>query len=285
MDPQERKMIEDLAGKLAQTQLGQKDAEADSLIRQQIGALPDSLYMLVQTVLVQNLALEQAKAQIADLQQKVASAQAKPAAPTSFLGSLFGGGSHSEPPPPPRPAVTPAPAGQRYGAPPPGYAAPPPGYGAPPPGYAAPPAYGAPPPAAAPGGGSSFLRSAATTAAGVAAGALAFEGISSLMHGGLGGGGGFGGGGFGHQGGSGFMGSAGQPGETIINNYYDSPQDDTPRDDNMDTSDRADNLVASDDSVQDDTDDTTDYQDTSVDDDSYDDSGMDDGGGGGDDFV
>ncbi len=33
------------------------------------------------------------------------------------------------------------------------------------------------------GGGSSFLRSAATTAAGVAAGALAFEGIESLMHG------------------------------------------------------------------------------------------------------
>ena len=267
MNPQERKLIDDLAGKLAQTQLGQKDAEAESLIRQEIGALPDSLYMLVQTVLVQNLALDQAKAQIGDLQQRVASAQAQPAAPTSFLGSLFGGGSHSNPPPPPRPA---APQGQAYGAPPPGYGAPAQGYAPPPPGYGAPPA--------AAGGGSSFLRSAATTAAGVAAGALAFEGISSLMHGGMGGGGGFGG--FGHQGGSGFMDTAGHPGETIVNNYYDSPQDNNPE-----GGDRADNLNASDNTVQDDQDGGTDYQDVSADDSSYDDSGSDDSGGGGDDLV
>ncbi len=277
MTPQERKLIDDLAGKLGQTQLGQKDPEAENLIRQEIGALPDSLYMLVQTVLVQNLALDQAKAQIADLQQRVASAQAHPAAPTSFLGSLFGGGSHSNPPPPP-PA---APAFRNTQAAPPQQGGVPQGYGAPPAGYGAPaPGYGGPS-AAAPGGGSSFLRSAATTAAGVAAGALAFEGISSLMHGGLGGGG-FGGGGFGHQGGGGFMGGAGQPGETIVNNYYDSPQDN-----NLDGGDRADNLYASDDNVQDDQD-GTDYQDVSADDNSYDDSGSDDmsdSGGGGDDLV
>ena len=267
MTPPERKLIDDLAGKLAQTQLGQKDAEAETLIRQEIGGVPDSLYMLVQTVLVQNLALEQAKAQIGDLQQRVASAQAQPAAPTSFLGSLFGG-SHPNPPPPPRPAP---PQAQGYGAPPPGYGAPAQGYAAPPPGYGAPaPGYGAPP--AAPGGGSSFLRSAATTAAGVAAGALAFEGISSLMHGGMGGG--FGG----HQGGSGFMDTAGHPGETIVNNYYDSPQDAS-----SDTTDDANNLVA--DNTDQKADDSTGYQDTSTDDSSYDDSGSDDSGGGGDDLV
>ncbi len=42
----------------------------------------------------------------------------------------------------------------------------------------------------------SFLRTAATTAAGVAAGALAFQGIESLMHGFGGGAAGLGGGGF-----------------------------------------------------------------------------------------
>jgi hypothetical protein len=58
-----------------------------------------------------------------------------------------------------------------------------------------------------------------TTAAGVAAGAIAFEGIESLMHGfgehagyGPGYGGGFGGGGYGEMG--------GQPREEIINNNY-----------------------------------------------------------------
>ena len=268
MTPQERKLIDDLAGKLSQTQLGQKDADAESLIRQEIGALPDSLYMLVQTVLVQNLALEQAKGQIADLQQRATAAQAQPAAPTSFLGSLFGGGSH--PNPPPRPAAPPAPTAQGYGAAAPGYGAPPQGYGAPP------PAYGAPA-AAPPAGGSSFLRSAATTAAGVAAGALAFEGISSLLHGGMGGGSGFGGGGLGH-GGSSFMG--GQPGETVINNYYDSPEGNNP-----DGADRADNLNASDNTDQDDTDNSADYREVSTDDDnSYDDSGSNDSGGG-DDLV
>jgi hypothetical protein len=55
------------------------------------------------------------------------------------------------------------------------------------------------------------LRSAAQTAAGVAAGALAFEGIESLMHG-------FGGGGYGTGGGFGMGG--GRPEEIINNNYY-----------------------------------------------------------------
>ena len=122
------------------------------------------------------------------------------AKPGSFLGNLFG---HKDEP---RPAAYPAQPQQ------PGYA-PIPQYGAPqqygqPAGYP-PPAYGVPA-----GGGSSFLRSAATTAAGVAAGALAFEGIESLMHG------------FGHTagfGGSGLGDFGGRPEETVINNYYDSP--------------------------------------------------------------
>ena len=68
------------------------------------------------------------------------------------------------------------------------------------------------------------MRSAATTAAGVAAGALAFEGIESLMHG-FGHEAGFGGygGGLGSGIGSGLGDFGGRPEETVINNYYDSP--------------------------------------------------------------
>lgn len=263
MTPQERSLIDDLANKLAQANVGQKDTEAESHIQQEIGSRPDALYKLVQTVLVQNMALEQAKGQINDLQQKLSSAQSHPSGSTSFLGSLFGSHSSPPPPPPPQRAYQPAP----QGAPQPGYQQASPGYAAPPPGYAPPPA----------GGGSSFLRSAATTAAGVAAGALAFEGIQSLLHGGLGGG-------FGHSGGmgSGFLGGSGQPGETVINNYYDSPDNQT---------DLADNTgdTYSDDPVDqvadaDPTDDAG-YDDTPVDSTDYSDTGDYSDSGGGDDSL
>jgi uncharacterized protein len=184
MTPDEQKRLADLAAKIAQTPAPERDPEAESFIRSHIGNRPDALYLMTQTVLIQNLALNQAHQQIQQLQQQTSSAGAAPPGSGSFLG----GGR-------------PAPAG------------PAPGYGQ---GYAPAP----PPPQYYPqqvpaGGGSSFLRSAATTAAGVAGGMLAFEGISSLF-GGLTHG--FGGGG------SGFLGGGGQPGETIIeNNYYDNP--------------------------------------------------------------
>jgi uncharacterized protein len=81
-------------------------------------------------------------------------------------------------------------------------------------GYPPPPGYGAQPQSQ--GGG--FLRSAAQTAAGVAGGMLAFQGVEALLGGLTHGFGGFGGGG-----GPNFGGFGG-PGETIIeNNYYDEP--------------------------------------------------------------
>jgi hypothetical protein len=180
MTPDERNMLSDLANKLAQTPAPPKDAEAEDFIRTRIGSRPDALYLMTQTVLIQNMALEQANHQIQDLQERSAPA-AQPASGGSFLGQ--------------RPTP--------YGAAP--YSAPPP----PPPQYQ----YAAPSPSAGPSGAPSFLRGAAQTAAGVAAGALAFEGIRSLFsHPGYGG---FGGG-------SGLMGGAPME-ETVVNNYYDSP--------------------------------------------------------------
>jgi hypothetical protein len=253
MTPQEQQLITDLLRKLQSTRLDQKDAEAEQLIRQQFGNDPDALYKLVQTVLVQNFALDQAQARITQLQQQAERAQEQPQEQkTSFLGGLFGHKDEPKPqqaPPQPQPSYTQPP--QQA------------------------PQY-APPSAGAPmgGGGSSFLRSAATTAAGVAAGALAFEGVESLLHGF----GGHGGGSF--LGGSGYEGAA--PGsETIINNYYENaPGQSQDQGDRVERSadDRNDDdaryQTASD---QDDSDQNADDYDDSGDDDNLDDS--DDGGG------
>jgi uncharacterized protein len=252
MTPQEESMLNDLIGRVEQTQLTEKDPEAEQLLVQRLGPNPNALYILSQTVLVQKYALEQAQAQINQLRQQSQALQ-QPAHTTSFLGSLLGRHDPAPPAPPPQ-------------APPPQ-----PGYGAPPAQpYAQPwspvPAYGAPPPPV--GGGSSFLRTAATTAAGVAAGALAFQGVESLLHG------------FGHPagfGGGGYFGG-GAPEEIITNNYYDDAgrgsseghQEHVDRTSLGDSSNDASNLQQASDDLRDDDDDP------SLDDASYDDSSYDD---------
>jgi uncharacterized protein len=212
MTPQEQRMLDDLIARVDSTRLEEKDPDATERIEEWSRRNPDATYILAQTVLVQNYALEQAKAQIQHLQEQVAQhpTLAQQSRSTSFLGGLFGhkedsrqqpGASYVSPQQ--QPGYAPVPqyaAPQQYGQ----------AAGYPPPAYGAPQAYPA-------GGGSSFLRSAATTAAGVAAGALAFQGIESLMHG-------FGhAAGFGGYGGSGLGDFGGRPEETVINNYYDSP--------------------------------------------------------------
>ncbi len=285
MTPQEQSMLGDLVRRVQQTQLPEKDPEAAQLLDQQLGRNPDSLYVLAQTVLVQKYALEQAQKQLEQLKQQ---ASAQPAKPTSFLGSIFGHKDQEPAPPQQQYAQQPpyTPVNQ-----PPAYpqqaAYPPPQYGGPQ--YGAPQAYPAPG-----GGGSSFLRSAGTTAAGVAAGALAFEGVESLMHGfgheaGFGGGGGFGGfgggGGFGNQ----------RPEETVVNNYYDEPRGGD-RDSGFDASDRNDrddrnddrNIddasynTASDDNLQPQVDQADDVNVTDDDSGSFDDASLGDDSGGDD---
>jgi uncharacterized protein len=191
MTPDERKMLNDLADNIAKTPAPPRDPEAEELIRTRIGSRPDALYLMTQTVLIQNLALQQAQQQIQELQR----GGGQPSSSGSFLGQegqSRGGGSYQ---------------GSYQGG---GYQQP---ASAPPPPQYLPPTPSAPSPGGAPG----FLRGAAQTAAGVAAGALAFEGIRSLFSHNPGYG--FGGEGFGGFGG-------GAPAEeTIVNNYYDNPTD------------------------------------------------------------
>jgi hypothetical protein len=141
MTPQEQKMLDDLIARVDGTRLEEKDPDAAQRIDEWSRRNPDGAYILAQTVLVQNYALEQAKMQIQHLQEQVAQhpALAQQSKSTSFLGGLFG---HKEDPQPQTGAGYAAPQQQPGYAPVPQYAAPQ-QYGQPP-GYP-PPAYGAPP--------------------------------------------------------------------------------------------------------------------------------------------
>jgi uncharacterized protein len=187
MTPQEQEMIGGLIDRVQKTELAEKDMDAEQMLQQGLGRNPDALYILSQTVLVQKYALDQAQAQLTQAKAQIDQMQQhpEPKHATSFLGNLLGrNDAPSAPPPPPPQGYQPVPAyPQQYA---------PVGYGA-------------------PMGGGGFLQNAMQTAAGVAAGALAFEGIESLMHG------------FGHAAGYGGQGLGGFDGgqrPEVINNYY-----------------------------------------------------------------
>ncbi|GEP54163.1 DUF2076 domain-containing protein [Reyranella soli] len=151
MQSQERELISGLFGRLQPFETQPRDSEAEALIKDTIARQPAAPYLLVQTVLVQEQALKAAQERIAELEARAGTAA--PAA-SGFLGSA--------------PKIGP------WGAQPAAPAAPPPSV----------PSTRSPLQAAlAPqqGGGGGFLRTAMATAAGVAGGALLFEGIRNLM--------------------------------------------------------------------------------------------------------
>src|ERR1700757_2845141 len=185
MNPQEKELLTTLLDRVKSAPRQDKDPEADALIRQAMTAQPDLPYYLTQTVLIQDLSLHQAQQRITDLEKQLTDAQqaAKPSV-GSFLGGLFGNR-------PPAQASGPTLAGPAQARPSqtgpwtrsPQVAAAPP-YGQP--GYGPPPGYGQQPMGGGfmgggMGAGGGFLRSAAATAAGVAGGALLFQGIESLF--------------------------------------------------------------------------------------------------------
>jgi hypothetical protein len=214
MTPEERQMLAGLFDRIRAASNGPKDSQAEAFINDAMRATPSAGYVLAQTVLVQQQAMEAAAKRIADLE-----AQAKSSPPQeegSFLGnigrSLFGGGAQPQPSPP-RSAYDARAYERDAGGPPPGYQQQRPAYAPPPPSGGP---WGAAPAAPAAGGG--FLHGALQTATGVAGGVLLGNALGGLF-GGHSGGGLFGGGGFGGAGlgGEGFL-----PHETIneTTNYY-----------------------------------------------------------------
>ena len=144
------------------------DPEADALIGELFAQHPEARYRITQMAFVQEHALAESQNRIGQLQYQLAMArQAPPPMPAAgrggFLSGLFGGGGSAPPPP-----------------------------------WNAAPAAPPPPPAYAPGyqpgmfqrGGSGFLGSALSTAAGVAGGLVAGNALMNLFspHAGLGGG-------------------------------------------------------------------------------------------------
>jgi uncharacterized protein len=173
MTPDERQLIAGLFERMRAFELAEKDRDAEALINQAVRAMPDAPYMLVQSVLVQEQALEAANNRVQDLEARLRAlekgGEGSQPGTGSFLGGLFGGAKPAAAEA--RPGSVPA-IGSRAGGQPSAWAA-------------APSSGGSQPQAqqtqAASGG---FMRSAMATAAGVAGGMLLADGIRNMMGGG-----------------------------------------------------------------------------------------------------
>jgi hypothetical protein len=192
MNSQEHLVLENLLNQLVAARVEQRDPDAEALIRSACQRQPDAAYLLTLRTLLQGQALDQAQQRITQLETELASLRAQSAqgnrAPASggFLDVQSWG---RQPSPPPAPAPQAAPA--QFNP--------------------------APQPTARSGGflggaGGSFLGNVATTAAGVVAGGLLFQGISNMMgnHG---------------SSGHGLFGDNSSPERTtenvVVNNFYD----------------------------------------------------------------
>jgi uncharacterized protein len=205
MTPQEQDLIAQLFARLKQSPAQQQDPEAAELIRRSTAQQVDAPYKLVQTVLVQDMALTQAQARIAELEDQLAGSGVAQPAPRSrsFLPQAPAPGGSPNTGPWGRAAAPGVPAAQ------PGLR-----QARENPESAASPSTTAIPGAMA-GAGSGFLRAAAATALGVAGGQLLFQGVQSM---------------FGHNTGGLLAGQSLQPAltETVVNNFYSDPNSASP---------------------------------------------------------
>ena len=189
MNGEERQLITSLFDRMRNVGAVEKDRDADALINQSVRQIPDSAYMLVQSVLVQENALQQAGERIEELEDRVRQLEddvARRAQPQQssggFLGGLFGGGAPATAARGSVPSIgsgrAPSSGGGAWGNAP--------GIGQQRPSQQAwgnqpQQGVGAPQQQAPAGGG--FMRSAMTTAAGVAGGMLVAGAISNMMKG------------------------------------------------------------------------------------------------------
>lgn len=195
MNDAERDLIAGLFQRIRSVETARRDPEAEAFIAAEVSRQSHAPYAMAQTLVVQDRSIEAAQARIAELERELEEARAGSERPASF--SQPSGSSQSAPSPwGPRAQETMAraeaarsgggswtrsdqPSSPSFGAPQTGYGQQggygqgqqPPGYGAPQPRYEEP----------SRGGG--FLSGALQTAAGVAAGALIFQGARSIFGG------------------------------------------------------------------------------------------------------
>ena len=245
MSPEERQLLQGLFDRMRPNAGNFRDREAEQLINDAVRQQPYAPYLMAQTVLVQDQALQAANDRLQQLEQQVHELQQQPPQQQGgggFLSSIFGGGASSQAPVPSRPVWNQG--GATPGYPPQGYQQQ--GYAPPPPQQQGGPWGGAAPQQ----GGGGFLHGALGTAAGVAGGVLAADAIGSLFRSGHAGGGlgiasgvpGFGG---------------GQGNDTVVNNYYGgdpaqaNTQANAQQDASQDTSDYGVDPTATQDDAQD----------------------------------
>jgi hypothetical protein len=149
MTHEELKLLQEFLTQLEKIGNVDKDPDAAGLIAKTASNQPDALYLTIQKALLQNIALASAQKRIEELQQQLAQARQTPNAQSRFLGN--------------DPWATAPTMPQSFGA------------------QAAPSAIPYPGPGQFMGNTGSFLGSMAQTAAGVAAGAFLFHGISNLL--------------------------------------------------------------------------------------------------------
>src|SRR6187551_3340361 len=155
MTPQERQLVEDLFGRLAQLEKVPRDADAERVIAEGVRGAPNAIYPLVQTVLVQDEALKRADARIRELTGEEQEAPEQGGFLDSMRAAFSGRPARGS-----VPSVRPAPDRGPPEREDPRYA-------------------GAAAPGTAPGG--SFLGTAAASAAGVIGGAMLLNSISSMF--------------------------------------------------------------------------------------------------------
>jgi hypothetical protein len=151
MNLQEREQLTHFLQQLTQVQAGQKDADAESLIREAGARQPDAAYLLVQRAMQLEQALQIVQSQAAKLQAELD--QSRAGARTGFLDQANSWG---------RPAAVQSAAVPAAAA-------------------AQPQVQAAPAASPASSWGSGILGNVATTAAGVVAGSFLFQGIGNLM--------------------------------------------------------------------------------------------------------
>lgn len=157
MTPQEKELLERFLADMVAARSGQKDPQADALIRDAASRQPDAVYLLVQRALQLDQALQLTQAEVQKLQGELAQARSGPTG-GSFLNDPAWGFR------PAAPASAPAPIPTSVQQPPIAQAAPAP----------ARPLSG--------WGGGNMLGTVAGAAAGVVAGGFLYQGIQHLMH-------------------------------------------------------------------------------------------------------
>jgi uncharacterized protein len=167
MTPQERKLIDELFDRLASLEDAPRDDDAVQAINDGLERAPNAMYPLVQTALVQDEALKRADARIRELEAELGVKPGEPVRQPGFLDNMRDALRGKSPAQGSVPTVRPGQTSSAWG-----------NAGAQPQAYAAPPQQ-----EPAPSGGSSFLGTAAASAAGVIGGALLMNSIRGLFGG------------------------------------------------------------------------------------------------------